>query len=131
MAQTSRNGYISGYNATVGLPLWRHATRHPSLTASRYTLYHTDMARGTSRRAIVAAFTAWAATVSTISSGWTEDLPLTRNLPLTEFQNRAEDARPYDFDAPPEGFFRSIVTAEDFEEEIGPLRSHVIVPVKP
>lgn len=101
------------------------------LTVSSDTLYHTHMGQGTRRRAVVAAFTAWAAIFSTHAAGWAEDLPLTKNLPVTEFQNRAQDAKPYDFDAPPEGFFRSIVTAEDFEEEIGPLRSHVIVPVKP
>jgi hypothetical protein len=101
------------------------------LTVSGNTLYHTDMGRGTRRRAVVAAFTAWAAILSTHPGGWAEDLPLTKNQPITEFQNRAQDAKPYDFDAPPEGFFRSIVTAEDFEEEIGPLRTHVIVPVKP
>lgn len=79
----------------------------------------------------MAAFAAWAAMPSMHPAGWAEDLPLTKNLPVTEFQNRAQDAKPYDFDAPPKGFFRSIVTAEDFEEEMGPLRSHVIVPVKP
>lgn len=101
------------------------------LTVSGDTLYHTGMGRGTRRRAAVAVFTAWAAMLSAHPGGWAEDLPLTKNQPITEFQNRAEDAKPYDFDAPPEGFFRSIVTAEDFEEEIGPLRSHVIVPVRP
>lgn len=88
------------------------------------------MGRRTRRRAVVAAFTAWAAISSPLPAGWAEDLPLTKNLPITEFQNRAQDATPYDFDAPPQGFFRSIVTAEDFEEEIGPHRTHVIVPAR-
>ena len=60
-----------------------------------------------------------------------EDLPLTKNLPIPEFQNRAQDAKPYDFDAPPEGMFRSITMAEDFEEELGFRQTHEIVPVKP
>lgn len=62
---------------------------------------------------------------------WADDLPLTRNLPIPEFQNRAQDAKPYNFDAPPEGMFRSITMAEDFEEELGFRRTHEIVPVKP
>ncbi len=64
-------------------------------------------------------------------AGWAEELPLTKNLPITEFQNRAEDVKAYDFDAPPQGLFRSIATAEDFEEQLGFQRAHEIVPVRP
>lgn len=60
-----------------------------------------------------------------------EDLPLTENVPISEFQNRTEDAKTYDFDAPPQGMFRSIALAEDFEERLGFQRTHEIVPVKP
>ena len=60
-----------------------------------------------------------------------EELPLTENLPISEFQNRTEDVRAYDFDAPPQGMFRSIAMAEDFEERLGFLRTHEIVPIKP
>lgn len=60
-----------------------------------------------------------------------EQLPLTENMPISEFQNRAEDVQAYDFDAPPQGMFRSIAMAEDFEERLGFLRSHEIVPIKP
>ena len=60
-----------------------------------------------------------------------EALPLTENVPMSEFQNRTEDVNAYDFDAPPQGMFRSIVMAEDFEERLGFLRTHEIVPVKP
>jgi hypothetical protein len=60
-----------------------------------------------------------------------DELPLTKNLPIPEFQNRAQDAAPYDFDAPPRGLFRSITMAEDFEEQLGFQRTHEIVPVKP
>ena len=56
---------------------------------------------------------------------------MTRNQSISEFQNRTEDVKGYDFDAPPQGLFRSITTAEDFEEVIGPLRTHEIVPVQP
>jgi hypothetical protein len=65
------------------------------------------------------------------SVGWAEELPLTENVPISEFQNRVQDAIPYDFDAPPKGMFRSIATAEDFEEQLGFQRTHEIVPVRP
>ena len=58
-----------------------------------------------------------------------DDPPLTRNVPMQEFQNRAEDAKPYNFDAPPEGLFRTIQLAEGFEEQMGIRRTHDIVPV--
>ncbi len=60
-----------------------------------------------------------------------EEFPLTENVPISEFQNRTEDVNVYDFDAPPRGMFRSIAMAEDFEERLGPLRTHEIVPIKP
>ena len=60
-----------------------------------------------------------------------EQLPITKNTPIPEFQNRTEDAKPYDFDAPPQGMFRSITMAEGFDEELGFQRTHEIVPVKP
>ena len=63
--------------------------------------------------------------------GWAKDLPLTENVPIAEFQNRTEDTKAYDFDAPPQGLFRSITLAEDFEERLGFHRTHEIVPVKP
>ena len=62
---------------------------------------------------------------------WAEDLPLTRNVPIPDFQNPHESPKPYDFDAPPGGMFRSIVLAEGFDEELGFQRTHEIVPVKP
>jgi hypothetical protein len=60
-----------------------------------------------------------------------EEFPLTRNVPIPDFQNRMQDAHQYNFDAPPEGMFRSIVLSESFEEELGFQRTHEIVPVKP
>jgi hypothetical protein len=62
---------------------------------------------------------------------WAEDLPLTRNVPVPDFQNRPETPKPYNFDAPPQGMFRNIVLAEGFEEEMGFQRTHEIVPVGP
>jgi hypothetical protein len=62
---------------------------------------------------------------------WAEDLPLTHNVPIPDFQNRTETPAPYNFDAPPQGMFRSIVLAESFEEELGFQRTHEIVPVRP
>lgn len=64
-------------------------------------------------------------------TGIAEDPPFFRNVPIPEFQNRAEDVKPYNFDAPPEGMFRSISFAEGFEEELGFRRAHEIVPVSP
>ncbi len=69
--------------------------------------------------------------LSTQAVGWADELPLTKNVPIEEFQNRTRDASPYDFDAPPKGMFRSITTAEDFEEQLGFQRTHEIVPVRP
>lgn len=66
---------------------------------------------------------------STVVTG--EELPLTENVPISEFQNRTEDIKTYDFDAPPQGLFRSITLAEDFEERLGFQRTHEIVPIHP
>lgn len=60
-----------------------------------------------------------------------EELPITKNASIPDFQNRLEDAKPYDFDAPPQGMFRTITLAEGFEEELGFRRTHEIVPLKP
>lgn len=59
------------------------------------------------------------------------ELPITKNPPISDFQNRPQDVVPYDFDAPPQGLFRTITTAEGFDEELGFHRTHEIVPVKP
>jgi hypothetical protein len=45
------------------------------------------------------------------------ELPITKNSPIPDFQNRTQDVVPYDFDAPPQGLFQTI--------------THEIVPVKP
>ena len=60
-----------------------------------------------------------------------DEFPFTRNVPIPDFQNRQEDVRPYNFDAPPEGIFRSIQLAQGFEEEMGYRRTHEMVPVGP
>jgi hypothetical protein len=72
-----------------------------------------------------------AAALSSSSAAPSEELPLTENVPISEFQNRTEDIKAYDFDAPPQGMFRSIAMAEDFEERLGFLRTHEIIPIKP
>ncbi len=59
------------------------------------------------------------------------ELPITKNLPIPDFQNRSQDTRPYDFDAPPQGLFLSMTMAEGFDEELDFRRTHEIVPVKP
>ncbi|MDP3092312.1 MAG: hypothetical protein Q8N04_16690 [Nitrospira sp.] len=76
-------------------------------------------------------FIVLAALLAGPASIWADELPITKNLPIPEFQNRPEDAKPYDFDAPPQGMFRSITMAEGFEEELGFRQTHEIVPVKP
>ena len=60
-----------------------------------------------------------------------EDLPIVPNSSINDFQLRQEDVKQYDFDAPPQGMFRSITMSEGFEEELGFRRTHEIVPVKP
>lgn len=59
------------------------------------------------------------------------ELPITKNPSIPDFQNRQQDTTPYDFDAPPQGMFRSITMAEGFDEELGFRRTHEIVPIKP
>jgi hypothetical protein len=59
-----------------------------------------------------------------------DDYKLTPNVPIPEFQNKAETPS-YDYNAPPKGIFREIQTAEGFEEELGFRRTHEIVPVRP
>jgi len=89
------------------------------------------MAKGTSRggQGGIAAMIVIA--LSTISSLQAAELPITKNSPIADFQNRPQDVVPYDFDAPPQGLFRTITTAEGFDEELGFHRTHEIVPVKP
>ena len=59
-----------------------------------------------------------------------ERQPLTKNVPVWEFQNKGE-AEAYDFDAPPRGIFHTIQFAENFEEELGFRRGHLYIPVRP
>jgi hypothetical protein len=60
-----------------------------------------------------------------------EELPLTKAPSNLDAENPSENGASYDFDAPPQGLFRSITTAEGFDEELGYRRTHEIVPVKP
>jgi len=56
---------------------------------------------------------------------------LTPNVDINKFQN-PDDFKPfYDFNAPPEGLFREIKTAEGFEEELGYRRANEYVAVDP
>jgi len=68
---------------------------------------------------------------SALSALQAAELPITKNSPISDFQNRPQDVAPYDFDAPPQGLFRTITMAEGFDEELGFHRTHEIVPVKP
>ena len=69
--------------------------------------------------------------LSTSPAFLTAELPITKNSSISDFQNRTQDVTAYNFDAPPQGLFRAITTAEGFEEELGFQRTHQIVPVKP
>jgi hypothetical protein len=79
----------------------------------------------------MAIATVAAMTLSALPALRAAELPITKNSPIPDFQNRAQDVAPYDFDAPPQGLFRTITTAEGFDEELGFHRTHEIVPVKP
>jgi len=85
-------------------------------------------ARRARRRAIAAVIVI---TLSALPEVLAAELPITKNSPIPDFQNRPQDVTPYDFDAPPQGLFRTITTAEGFDEELGFHRTHEIVPVKP
>jgi hypothetical protein len=86
------------------------------------------MVRGARRRAIAAVIVI---ALSALPAVLAAELPITKNSPIPDFQNRPQDVTPYDFDAPPQGLFRTITTAEGFDEELGFHRTHEIVPVKP
>jgi hypothetical protein len=82
------------------------------------------------RTVLLCAFTAlWGTTAVVLVCA--EDMKLTPNASIQDFQNRQEDVKPYNFDAPPEGLVRSIQFAEGFDEEMGYRRTHEIVPVSP
>jgi hypothetical protein len=85
------------------------------------------MSRGFSAMAMVLGFSscAWGSLV------FADEVPMLKDPSINDFQNRTEDAKPYDFDAPPQGLFRTITMAEGFEEELGYRRTHEIVPMKP
>ena len=85
-------------------------------------------ARRARRRAIVAVIVI---ALSALPAVLAAELPITKNSPSPDFQNRPQDVTPNDFDAPPQGLFRTITTAEGFDEELGFHRTHEIVPIKP
>ena len=94
------------------------------------SVYQDAMAGGTrrTRRGTIAAVTI---ILSALPALLAAELPIIKNPPVSDFQNRPQDVAPYDFDAPPQGLFRTIMTAEGFDEELGFHRTHEIVPVKP
>ena len=88
----------------------------------------TRSSRRTGRGALAAVVVI---TLSALPALLAAELPITKNPSIPDFQNRAQDVAPYDFDAPPQGLFRAITMAEGFDEELGFHRTHEIVPVKP
>ena len=83
------------------------------------------------RGAVAAVIVIALSALSTLPALQAAELPIIKNSPIPDFQNRPQDVVPYDFDAPPQGLFRTITTAEGFDEELGVQRTHEIVPVKP
>ncbi|MCX5723700.1 MAG: hypothetical protein NTX84_04105 [Nitrospirae bacterium] len=89
------------------------------------------MAKGARRAGRGAIVTAMILALSALPRLQAAELPITKNPPIPDFQNRPQDVTPYDFDAPPQGLFLTITTAEGFDEELGFRRTHEIVPVRP
>lgn len=98
-----------------------------SLTVLSHAVYQTDM----TIRPSCGACLLLAVWFSAMALGIAEELPITENVPMSEFQNRSGEISTYDFDAPPQGMFRSITTAEGFEEQLGRQQTHEIVPIRP
>ena len=90
--------------------------------------YQEEMSRGARRGALAVIMGMALLALPALEAA---ELPITKNSPIPDFQNRTQDVVPYDFDAPPQGLFRTISTAEGFDEELGFHRTHEIVPVKP
>jgi hypothetical protein len=104
----------------------------PLLDRVDFTVYEIAM------RVVLSDWTSdWRPSVGLLFALWlaplvqAEELPIIKNPSIPDFQNRVEDSKPYDFDAPPQGMFRTITLAEGFDEELGFRRTHEIVPVKP
>jgi len=101
------------------------------LDSSHRPVYQEGMARGAERTGHGAIAAVIVIALSALPTLQAAELPITKNSPIPDFQNRNQDVVPYDFDAPPQGLFRTITTAEGFDEELGFHRTHEIVPVKP
>ena len=101
------------------------------LDSSHRPVYQEEMARGVKRVGLGAIVAAVVMALSGLSMLQAAELPIIKNSPIPDFQNRPQDVVPYDFDAPPQGLFFTITTAEGFDEELGFHRTHEIVPVKP
>src|SRR5262245_45068964 len=89
------------------------------------------MLSGMGQRRVCAIFMTLSLSANWCGSLLAEELPILKDASINDSQNRSEDTKSYDFDAPPQGLFRSITMAEGFEEELGYRRTHEIVPIKP
>ncbi len=98
------------------------------LDSAHRPVYQEEMARGVRRGALAVIVSMALLALPALEAA---ELPITKNSPIPDFQNRTQDVVPYDFDAPPQGLFEAITTAEGFDEELGFHRTHEIVPVKP
>ena len=98
------------------------------LDSAHRPVYQEEMARGARRGALAVIVSMALLALPALEAA---ELPITKNSPIPDFQNRTQDMVPYDFDAPPQGLFQTITTAEGFDEELGFHRAHEIVPVKP
>ena len=113
--------------------LKRLLTASPFLDSLQRAVYETVMAlfRVGLWLPLLLRSTAVFLSLSAATLALAEDLPISPNPSITDFQIRQQDVTPYDFNAPPQGIFRSITMSEGFEEELGFRRTHEIVPVKP
>ncbi len=78
------------------------------------------------RRTVFLLILAWAVPIGVASA---EDVPLTRDVPIQQYQAQPRD-KPYDYNAPPEGMFNAIQFARGFDEEIGFRRTYEITPLE-
>ncbi len=82
------------------------------------------------RLKIIALFTPFVLSLGFAIPTYGERPPLTKNVPVWEFQNAGQSSR-YDVDSPPKGLFQQIEFSRGYEQELTDRRTHEIVAVDP